>query len=68
MYHANYYQRDDWFLYGDSVPGAQKNVDKSAETGYLPWGPLAGPHGQIMALKSVRDAIVDDIRAKVVTT
>ena len=59
-YHVNYYQRNDLFIRGDSVPGADVDVN----VGSTPWG-FGLDHGAIDDHPNVRDGVLQPLRLRV---
>lgn len=60
QYHVNYYQREDFFIRGNSVPGADVDVNVNS----TPWG--AGiEHTGVDDLTNVRNGVRDALVARV---
>jgi cysteine-rich repeat protein len=59
-YHVNYYQRDDFFIRGNSVGGADVNVNVNS----TPWGSSLD-HGAIDDHVNVRDGVLQPLLVRV---
>jgi cysteine-rich repeat protein len=60
QYHVNYYQRNDTFIRGNSVPGADVDVNVTN----TPWGSSL-VHGSIDDAPTVRDGVLQPLLARI---
>jgi len=60
QYHVNYYQRNDFFIKGNNVPGADVNVNVTS----TPWG-SGLDHGAIDDHPNVRDGVLQPLLLRV---